>query len=275
MIEESDPIILTGASAPSPSLGRGALHVVEHNFRLYRSRWMVSMINNVLGPVAWLAAMGLGIGNLVDRHVGTVEGLPYLVFMAPGFMATSAMQMGANLSSHPIMGKVRWHDTYVAVLSTPVSVLGIMLGEFGWIGVRLLQGSAIFAIVMVAFGAVRSPWVVAAIPVCALTGLAFATPISIISGISRNDLPFAVVWTVVIFPMMMFGGALFPLTQLPGPLQVVAWALPLAHGVALARALSTGTATLAPALLHLAVLAAYIVAGGVLSCLAMRRTLEP
>jgi lipooligosaccharide transport system permease protein len=195
--------------------------------------------------------------------------------MAPGFLATSAMQMGCNLASHPIMGKVRWHDTYVSVLATPAGVPGIMLGEFGWIAVRLLQGSAIFAVVMVLFGAVRSPWVIAAAPVAALTGLAFATPISIISSAARNDLPFALIWTIVIFPMMMFGGALFPVSQLPGALQVLAWALPLAHGVALARALSIGAATPSAALLHLSVLVAYALAGGIVSYLAMRRRLEP
>ncbi|MBO0746665.1 MAG: ABC transporter permease, partial [Candidatus Dormibacteraeota bacterium] len=66
-----------------------------------------------------------------------------------------------------------------------------------------------------------------------------------------------------------------PLDRLPGALQVAAWALPLAHGVTLARALSAGTATLGPSLLHLGVLVAYVLAGTVAAYFVFRRTLTP
>ena len=61
----------------------------------------------------------------------------------------------------------------------------------------------------------------------------------------------------------------------PAALQVAAWILPLAHGVTLARALSTGTATLGPSLIHLSVLVAYTLAGSVAAYFVFRRTLTP
>jgi lipooligosaccharide transport system permease protein len=79
----------------------------------------------------------------------------------------------------------------------------------------------------------------------------------------------------VILPLFLFAGAFFPLSQLPGVLQVVAWVLPLWHGVALARASALGTLTLGPSLLHVGVLAAYTLAGAIAALVVMRRKLTP
>jgi lipooligosaccharide transport system permease protein len=255
--------------------GRGALHVVEHNLRVYRRTWHGSIFSTIMMPVAFLAAMGLGLGALVDHNSNGVDGLPYVVYIAPGLLVANAMQSGFFLASYPIMGKIRWWHTYEAVLATPEGVLEILLGELAWMAIRMLQGAAIFAVVMVLFGASRSPWLIAAIPVAALTGLSFGAPIAVLSGVARNDTPFAVVQRFVILPLFLFGGAFFPIDRLPGALQVAAWILPLAHGVTLARALSTGTATLGPSLFHLSVLVAYTLAGSVAAYFVFRRTLTP
>ncbi len=255
--------------------GRGTLHVVEHNLRVYRRTWHGSIFSTIMMPVAFLAAMGLGLGSLVDHNTNGVEGLSYVAFIAPGLLVANAMQSGFFLASYPIMGKIRWWHTYQAVLATPEGVLEILFGELAWMVIRMLQGAVIFAMVMVLFRATSSPWVIAAIPVAALTGLSFAAPIAVLSGIARNDTPFAVVQRFVILPLFLFGGAFFPLDRLPLALQVAAWALPLAHGVTLARALSTGTATLGPSLFHLSVLLAYALAGSVAAFFVFRRTLTP
>lgn len=255
--------------------GRGALHVVEHNLRVYRRTWHGSIVSTFVMPVAFLAAMGLGLGSLVDRNPNGVEGLPYVAFIAPGLLVANAMQSGFFLASYPVMGKIRWWYTYQAVLATPEGVLEILVGELAWMTIRMLQGAIVFAIVMALFGATRSPWLIAAIPVAALTGLAFAAPVAVLSAVARNDMPFAIVQRFVILPLFLFGGAFFPLDRLPGALQVAAWILPLAHGVTLARSLSAGTATLGPSLLHLAVLVAYTLAGSVAAYFVFRRSLTP
>jgi lipooligosaccharide transport system permease protein len=56
-------------------------------------------------------------------------------------------------------------------------------------------------------------------------------------------------------PLFLFSGTFFPVSQLPGWLQPLAYATPLWHGVALCRSLSLGTATLGGALIHVGYLA--------------------
>jgi len=40
--------------------------------------------------------MGVGLGSLVNKHVGVVDGLSYLDFIAPGLLAATAMQVAGT-----------------------------------------------------------------------------------------------------------------------------------------------------------------------------------
>ncbi|MBO0702591.1 MAG: ABC transporter, partial [Candidatus Dormibacteraeota bacterium] len=145
------------------------LGVLQYNFFSYRKNWRGSAFSSVLAPVIFLAAMGIGLGGLVNRRSGGVEGVPYLLFLAPGLLATNAMQTSFFLSTYPILVRARWHRTYEAVLATPVRVGDVLAGELAWMTLRLLQGAIIFLAAMALFGAVRSPEGVLAIPVAVLT----------------------------------------------------------------------------------------------------------
>jgi lipooligosaccharide transport system permease protein len=137
----------------------------------------------------------------------------------------------------------------------------LLAGEVAWIALRLLMVSSIFWVVMAAFGVARTPESLLAIPVSTLNGLAFATPIIAYTATKRNDSGFAAITRFGIMPMFLFAGAFFPIARLPGLLQALAWLTPLAHGVALSRALVLGNVVAGDAVLHLTILAAYAVGG--------------
>ncbi|HET9652158.1 MAG TPA: ABC transporter permease, partial [Usitatibacter sp.] len=67
-------------------------------------------------------------------------------------------------------------------------------------------------------------------------------------------------FTLALTPMMLLSGVFYPIANMPPWLQAIAASLPLAHAVAVGRPLLLGRWPEAP-LLHLAVLAAYAVAG--------------
>ena len=62
-------------------------------------------------------------------------------------------------------------------------------------------------------------------------------------------------------PLFLFSGTFYPISQLPGALQVLAHFSPLYHAVQLARAATTGTFDLGPDLVSLGVLVGCILAG--------------
>ncbi len=234
----------------------------------YKRTWRSSITTSFLYPVLYLAAMGVGLGSLVDSHAHHVQGVTYLQFIAPGLLAATAMQIGANEAMYPVMGAIKWMRTYFAMLATPLGADDVLAGHLGWIAVRLTMVSSIYLGVMALFGAVLSPLAVLALPAAVLTGLAFAAPIAAFSATQDKDVGFTTLYRFGLIPLFLFSGTFFPVTQLPGWLQPLAYATPLYHGVALCRALDLGQATWGACLGH----TAYLVALTGVGYLLARRT---
>lgn len=206
----------------------------------YKRTWRGSITTSFLYPILYLAAMGVGLGSLVDRHVHNVDHVSYLVFLAPGLLASTAMQIGGNDATYPVMAAIKWMRTYYAQLAGPLRLIDVLLGHMGWIAVRLVTVTVIYVGVMAAFGTVLSPWVIFAIPAAVLTGLAFATPIAAYAATQDTDTAFSTIYRMVLIPLFLFSGTFFPVTQLPESLRVVAYATPLYQGVALCRDFTLG-----------------------------------
>ena len=223
----------------------------------YRRTWRGSIYTSFLSPVLYLGAMGIGLGKLVDAHgTGRLGGVSYLAFLAPGLLAAAAMQSGIEESTYPVLGSVKWRGTYYAAVASPLRPADILHGHLLFTTMRLAMNSAIFLVVMAAFGAITSPWVLAALPVAVLTGIAFAAPVEAWAITVTKDTSFALVFRFGMIPLFLFSGTFFPVTQLPAWIRPLAYATPLWHGVALCRSLSLGTATLGGTLVHVGYLAA-------------------
>ncbi len=229
----------------------------------YRRTWRGTAVSSVLEPLGFLAAMGIGLGTLVDSGTGsaTLPGVSYLEFLAPGLLAATAMQTASFESTYPVMGAIKWQRQYHAMLATPLRVVDLLAGHLLFVAFRLVTTLTVFVAVMAGFGAIESPWAALALPVAVLTGMAYATVIFAFAARQDNDGGFAMLFRFGIVPMFLFSGTFFPVSQLPDWLEPVAWATPLWHGVELCRSLSLGTAHLVPALLHVAYLAAWTAAG--------------
>ncbi|HEY7145883.1 MAG TPA: ABC transporter permease [Streptosporangiaceae bacterium] len=238
----------------------------------YRRTWKGSIYTSVLSPLLYLSAMGLGLGSLVNQHT-RLDGVSYLTFLAPGLLAAAGMETAMVESTYPVLGSVKWLKTYQAAVASPLSPSDLFHGHLLFTTMRLIMNSVIFVVIMAAFGAVHSAWVLAAIPAAVLTGLAFATPIEA-WAVSRNkDQSFSLIFRFGLIPLFLFSGTFFPVTQLPEWIRPLAYITPLWHGVALCRSLSLGTASPGGALVHIGYLAALAAAGVAIGRRAYRRRL--
>src|SRR5438552_8158719 len=253
----------------------GVLRFLEHHAVLYRRTWKGTIFVSFVAPLLFLGAMGFGLGSLISRGPSrTVDGVSYLAFLAPGLLAATAMQSAYVEATYPIMARIQWLRTYEGMLATPIGVLDVLAGEFGWLALRLALGSCAFFLVMLLFGTVHSGLALLAIVVAVLTGLAFATPILAFTATQRKDTSFPFIGRFLITPLFLLGGVFFPIHQLPQLVQGIAWITPLAHGVALARGLAVGAAS-PTAGIHLAVLLAYAAIGIVAAGITLQRRLVP
>src|SRR5262245_36241106 len=129
-----------------------AVRALEYWMVVYKRTWRGTVTTGFLNPVLFLAAMGLGLGTYVDRNTAAIGGLDYIVFLAPGLMAATAMQSGAVEAMWPVVAGMKWTRQYHAMVSTPLRVVDVVLGHFSFIAARLVLTATIFLGVAVAFG---------------------------------------------------------------------------------------------------------------------------
>jgi lipooligosaccharide transport system permease protein len=250
-----------------------AVHAYEFWLAQYRRVWRGTLVSSLVNPVFYLAALGIGLGTLVDDGSGGPGGIPYLDYVAPGLVAAAAMQVAATESSFPVMAAFKWTRQYHAMLATPLRVRDVLFGHMLFIATRVTLVSGIYLAVVAAFGGVESPLGVLAVAVALLVGLAYAgAVVTWAARTERNDW-FNPLFRFFIVPMFLFSGTFFPVTELPRLLEWLAYLTPLWHGVDLTRQLTLGDVRPGMAALHVAYLVAWIAVGLALAHAAYRRRL--
>ena len=244
-----------------------AARYFESRALVYRRTWRGNVVTTFLNPVLYLAAMGLGLGTLVDEGAGreAVEGFAYLTYLAPGLLAATTMQTGAGDGAWPVMAGIKWTKTYEAVLATPLGIRDLVYGHVLWVAARLAFTALVFVVVMALFGAVSIGSGLIAVLPAVLTGLAFTAPVIAYTSTLRDVQGMASLFRFGIVPMFLFSGTFFPVTQLPDWLQPVAYATPLWHGVELTRGVALGIGTTWPPWINVAYLLAFVVVGTALA----------
>jgi lipooligosaccharide transport system permease protein len=232
--------------------------MVERNLMIYRHTWPV-ILAEIFEPLLYLLAFGVGIGHLV----GHVPGLPatsvtYPEFVAPALLATAAMNGSMNETTFNMYGKLVTDKTYESILTTPMSVRSVALGEVCWALLRGTLVSTAFLAAVAALGLVHTPAALLVVPCALLIGFAFASAGLLVVTLLRSWQDFQLI-QLVMLPMFLFATTFFPLTVYPRPVQLFVEALPLYHGIELTRAAFLGTGG------HLLTAVLYLTALGVVT----------
>lgn len=255
-------------SAPTPSRWAMATRQVDYWLTVQRRTWKGSVVAGFFTPLLYVAAMGLMLGRYVQ--VGALDGAPsYLHFLAPGLLAGQAMLLAVGDATWPVFGKIMWDKTYLGMMATPLRVSDIAIGHLAAIVLRVGASCAVFMLPLALFG-LFAGWggALAALGVQFVLAFAFAGPVFAFTAGLRTDSAFAFLYRVVQVPMYLFSGAFFPVDNLAEPVQWLAKALPLWHGVELTRMAMLGNVDWLAAAGHLAYL---LVLGGLGAALAVRR----
>lgn len=253
----------------SSTLSR-SLRYAESEVIAYRRTWRGTVITSFVNPVFFLAAMGAGLGALVDEGSGQPLSISYLTFVASGLMAANAMQNGAGDGSFPVMAGILWRKNFHGTVTTPLGPEDIVWGRLIWGVGRLTFTLLVFAVIAFLFGALEIGPALAAIPPAILTGVAFTTAITAWTLTQKDGRSLSTLFRFLIVPMFLFSGTFFPISQLPDWLEPVAYATPLFHGVELVRKISLpgvdeSIVTSISPWIHVAYLVAVAIAGLYLS----------
>ena len=251
-----------------PRLSWRFIPVWRRMFLVWKKLAVSSVLGNIADPMIALVAFGYGLGALLPE----VEGVKYIVFLASGYVCTSAMNAATFEATYSAFSRMQMQRTWDGIMNAPVTLEDVMLGELVWSATKsLMSGVAIF-VVIAALGLVNGALSLWVLPLVVLTGLSFAGLALELNALAKGYDYFTYYFTVVLTPMTFLSGVFFPVTQLPGWLQRIAECLPLTHAVLLARPLMQGRVPEQIAL-HLSVLVVYGVLGFYAAVVLTRRRL--
>ena len=254
----------------------GPVRVAHWHVAVFRRLWATNALASLIQPLLYMLGLGVGVGSLVDRTQRSTDvlgGVSYVAYVAPALMVTTAMALASAESLWPIMGGFVWQRSYYGIAATPLGPRDIVGGHGLFMAVRCVVASAAVGVVLALFPDARDWGLVGVVFVSSLTGVAFAMPLMAFSSLPKHDQGFAAVNRFVIIPLFLFGGAFYPVSQLPVWAQVPVKILPLWHGVELARAMTLGGLSGAAIAAHVAVLVGWTVAGTLAAVRLFRRRL--
>jgi lipooligosaccharide transport system permease protein len=238
--------------------GRHASRVLERNILVYRRSW-IFILSGFFEPLFYLLSIGVGLSHLVGPINVDGREIPYTAFVAPGLLASSAMNGAMLDSTFLVFFKLKIAKTYDAMLSTPLGVSDVALGELSWCVLRGALYSGAFLAIMAILGYIVTPWAVLCWPAAILISLAFASAGMAGTTYMRTWQDFDMV-SLAFIPLFLFSATFYPLTVYPGWLQAVVRCTPLYQGVVLVRAADLGIFAWT-LLLHIAYLVVMAVVG--------------
>ncbi|MCR6633244.1 MAG: ABC transporter permease [Magnetospirillum sp.] len=191
------------------------------------------VVGAVAQPLMFWLFLGAGMGGSF-RPPG-MEQVSYLEYFYPGVMVM--MMLFAAVFSCITIIEDRDAGFLQGVLVAPINRLGIVLGK--------VSGAVLIALVQVVLFSAAAPFLGLTLTVGAvallllafvLTGMGFASLGFLLAWGSRSTSGFHAIMMVLLMPLWMLSGALFPVTGAPGWLNVVMHVNPVFHALNIVRA---------------------------------------
>jgi ABC-2 type transport system permease protein len=194
------------------------------------------LLGSLAQPILFLLAFGYGFGALYSK---AGEG-NYIAFLAPGIIG-----MAIIFTSIFNGVQVIWDRQFGFLKETlvaPVSRVSVMFGRaLGGASVATIQGCIVLIVTTVVGFRPSLTGALLSIGVMLLVGLLFSSLGLAVGSRMRDFQGFQLVMNFLVQPLFFLSGALFPLTNVPALLGLIARADPLAYGVDAMRGLLIGT----------------------------------
>lgn len=219
----------------------GSRFVFEARFANMKKFKTIIFMYSFANPLLYLLAIGAGVGTLINRSSGGIDGVPYLVFLAPALLANAAIQGSMDETVFPTLGGFLWNKTFYGMNATPLGGRQIALGVYLAALIRNIFTVVSYYLVMMVFGVLKAPHAWLAIPAGILAGAAFgAVMLAFAGNVTNEDHFFTFVGRFIIQPMFFLSGTFFPLDSIPLYLRWIGWISPLWHATDLGRYLTYG-----------------------------------
>ena len=218
------------------------------------SRQPARLYGTIIRSVVWLFALGLGL----RQSFVPVSGMNYTQFLFPGVIAMALIF--ASLQSAISVIWDREFGFLKEVMVAPIPRSAILLGKaLGGASTATLQGIVVLVFAPLAGVPMSAVSVQAAVALMFLTSVAM-TSLGLVIAVRMTDFEgFGSIQNMVVMPMFLLSGAMFPTIGLPMWLEALLIANPLSYGVHAVRGVLLDYYT-HPPILDVAVLGSFSLA---------------
>ncbi|MEM8547357.1 MAG: ABC transporter permease [Pseudomonadota bacterium] len=187
-------------------------------------------VQTIVPPAITMTLYFLIFGTLIGSRIGTMDGVSYMAFIAPGLIMMSVITNSyGNVVSSFFGAKFARHVEEMIVSPMPNSV--IILGHVAGGVLRGLMVGALVAVIALFFTnlEVRHPWVM--ISMVFLTSVVFSLAGFINAVFAKKFDDISIVPTFVLTPLTYLGGVFYSISLLPDFWQRVSMANPILYMV--------------------------------------------
>lgn len=211
-----------------------AFHITQRNWMVYKKDLIANISPTVADPTFIMISLGLGLGT----YLTNIEGMSYMQYLAPGLTVATSLFTSFFESSYGFFVRMTYENVFKAMLTTPIGVREVVVGEMLWVGLKGAVMAVCVAIVLTLFGLMNNPFL---IPLVALVGFFVALPCGamglLATALVNNINQFQTVYSFLIAPLYFLSGIFFPISQMAAPVRIFAEFFPLIHGVRLAQSI--------------------------------------
>lgn len=210
--------------------------VWQRNLDVWLKSAGVSLLGSLGEPVLYLIAMGFGLG----AYLGTMNGTPYIDYIAPGLILSSGMFSATYECTYGSYLRMIYIKTYDAITTTPVSLEEVIAGDILWGMTKCLISGSVMFLACLLFGLIHSFWAIGIFVILIFGGFLFSSLALLITSQAKTFEWFNYYLELFITPMFFFSGVFFPLDRFPNWIKTAANVFPLTHAVRSARNLIFG-----------------------------------
>lgn len=222
----------------------GSVYVALARGRESFKWWMPMLAYGVGHPVLYLMSIGIGLGTLVSKNMGLVDGVQYLQFLAPALLLAAALQAAVDETSFCVLQGFSWERGFYSMTQTSINSRQVATGLMFYALFRVFWNSLIYGVILVLFGAMTWQAVPGQVFLGIVLGMSWGYAMLAYSSFIKEEGDWLVlVMRFVVAPMFMFSGTFYQMEKMPELVQNIAWASPLWHATELARNWSYGSPT--------------------------------